>query len=149
MSEIWKKIPGYDSFYEVSSEGRIRSLGRVIIRRGFTTNCKTRILSPTINSTGYYHVKIGGKVRNVHRLVCLAFHNNPNGYLYANHKDSNRLNNCESNLEWCSSSHNNKHAYALGFRGRTNIIPKVKCKFCGLMIGKNMISRHIKAKHHE
>lgn len=29
--EIWKPIPGYEGMYEVSSEGRIKSLERDII----------------------------------------------------------------------------------------------------------------------
>jgi hypothetical protein len=32
MTETWKDIPGFENQYQVSSEGRIRSLPRIILR---------------------------------------------------------------------------------------------------------------------
>lgn len=42
----------------------------------------------------------------VHRLVALAFIDNPNGYLEVNHKDENKSNNAVDNLEWCDHTYN-------------------------------------------
>lgn len=36
--------------------------------------------------------------------------------LVVNHKDGNKLNNNASNLEWVTSSYNNKHAFDIGLK---------------------------------
>lgn len=41
-----------------------------------------------------------GKDILVHRMVAISFVPNPNNYPYVNHKDGNRSNNHEDNLEW-------------------------------------------------
>ena len=45
------------------------------------------------------------------RIVALLFIPNPKKHPHVNHKDGNRSNNAEDNLEWSSISENNKHAY--------------------------------------
>ncbi len=52
----------------------------------------------------------------VHRLIAQTFIPNPNGYSVVNHKDGNKQNNDVSNLEWCTYSYNNLHAYATGLK---------------------------------
>lgn len=42
----------------------------------------------------------------VHRLVAMAFHENPNNLPAVNHKDENPSNNQPQNLEWCTMKYN-------------------------------------------
>jgi hypothetical protein len=56
----------------------------------------------------------GAKNVRVHRLVALAFIDNPGNLPCVNHKDGNKLNPHYSNLEWCTYSENTHHAYRTG-----------------------------------
>jgi len=91
--EVWKEVKGFED-YKVSSFGNIKSL-----KFG-----KEKILIPSIRC-GYYRVELFkngvGKIKDIHILVSIAFHNHtPNGrVLVVNHKDFDKLNNREDNLE--------------------------------------------------
>lgn len=70
---------------------------------------------------GYHQVKLylgngEDKWFKVHRLVGMLFLPLPDNYenLQINHKDGNKDNNHYSNLEWCTSYENNKHARETG-----------------------------------
>lgn len=121
MSEIWKAIPGYEGFYEVSDQGRVRSLGRVIVgRNGKKYKCCCRVLQQHFDR--YYSVELwirGSRKRiNVHRLVAMAFVPNPKGYNVVNHKDEDSKNNKVENLEWCTTKYNLNYGTARERRGR-------------------------------
>lgn len=45
----------------------------------------------------------------VHRLVAIAFLDNPRNLPFVNHKDEDKLNNYASNLEWCDRKYNNNY----------------------------------------
>ncbi len=105
QQEIWKDIPDYEGYYQVSNFGNVKSLSRTIFKMGkFPFISKEKILKPRVN-TGYkvFNLCKNGheKTRKVHQLVAMAFLNHvPCGYkLVVNHKDFNKLNNNISNLE--------------------------------------------------
>lgn len=56
------------------------------------------------------------KTFSVNRLVALMFVPNDLGKPEVNHKDTNKLNNHASNLEWCTTKENIQHAYKNGLR---------------------------------
>lgn len=114
-------INGYKrNRYEVHNDGTVISLGR-IGARGHVV--KDRELTPRENSNGYLRVSMNltGKQKEylLHRLVATHFVENPNSLPVVNHKDGNKHNNHFSNLEWLTSSDNNKHAFATGLRKPT------------------------------
>jgi hypothetical protein len=112
----WKSIGGFDS-YEVSSAGTIR---RIKDRSG---NPIDRSMARTLNPNGYFKVILQqegkGSTRYVHDLVARAFHGDPVGDKnQVNHKDGNKKNNSDENLEWMTRSENMHHAYDTGLAGR-------------------------------
>lgn len=105
-SEIWKPANGYETLYEVSNTGKVRSLHK----RNYMN-----IMPQRIDRGGYYTIKLNRKGKcstvYVHRLLGFAFIKNPSNKPFINHKDCNKLNNFLDNLEWVTHSENVKHAY--------------------------------------
>ena len=106
-NEIWKDIPEYKGFYQVSNFGRVKSLKRFFkAGRGRIAETKLRILKQADSTDGYKMVSlcINGEqfTRRVHRLVAMAFIPNPYNYPVINHKNEIRTDNRCSNLEWCT-----------------------------------------------
>jgi hypothetical protein len=112
---VWRDVADYGD-YEVSDTGLIR-------------NKKTnQILKPWINKKdGREHIDLyrgGGNKRHmrVHRLVCDAFHDNPDNKPCVDHIDGDILNNHAENLRWATHSENGMNRIKLkdntsGFKG--------------------------------
>lgn len=107
----WRDIPGYETLYQVSSLGRIKSLSRIDplgrVREG-------KILRSYPDRNGYLRVRLskGGTVSNltVHRLVCEVFHGSPPlGKELALHGAEGVSVNTPNNLSWGTSSENARH----------------------------------------
>jgi len=81
MIEIWKDVVRFEGFYQISSYGNVRSLDRVVIRRGFPARLKGQILKFNNHSGGYLQIHLKQKSIDccyyVHRLVAQAFIPNP------------------------------------------------------------------------
>lgn len=119
--EVWKSIPDYEGLYEVSSLGNVRSLDRMVstkIRHSEKRIARGRVLKQALKKTGYYCVDLcnDGKVKTVqvHRLVALAFIENPMNLRCVNHISGIKTDNRLINLEWLSVKDNWKHAEKMG-----------------------------------
>lgn len=102
--EQWKIID-IATNYEVSNLGNIRN-----IKSG-------QLLNPGISGNGYKQVSLKmlntGKFKKqyVHRLVAQYWLSNPEGKREVNHKNLDRTDNRAENLEWLTSSENQKHKF--------------------------------------
>jgi len=125
--EIWKEIPGWEGYYEVSSHGRIKSLSRKMFGVDFQgkrieKNLSEKILKPIKAKCrgGDYYLRVRLFRNNaytqtqIHRLVALTFIPNPLNLKHPNHKNGLKYMNNIENLEWTNHSENAKHAYRIG-----------------------------------
>lgn len=146
--EIWKDIEGWEGYYQVSTEGRVRSLPRTVASSRCTSNLKGRILKPRPDPKGYMKVALCRDgicySRKVHRLVAQAFIPNPDNLATVNHKDEVKSNNRLENLEWLSNADNT----AYGTRG-DRIRQKLSQPIIGTKDGKDFYFSSISsaAKH--
>ena len=104
MEEQWKTIEEATN-YEVSNLGNIR-------------NTKSgQVLNPGVSGNGYKQVSLKMKdtgkfcKRYVHRLVAQYWLPNPENKREVNHKNLDKTDNRVENLEWVTSSDNQKHKY--------------------------------------
>ena len=135
--EIWKPIPNYETQYEVSSYGNVRSLCRTVYdERGYYKNLKGKPLKLSVNGkkglSVYYRVTLkrkNGEVSHreyIHRLVATLFINNPDNKPEVNHKDGNKFNNKVDNLEWITGLENKRHAINIGLMNKKKPVINIK-----------------------
>lgn len=116
--EMWKDIPEYEGFYQVSNLGRVRSLPRSVPHKRFgSINRRGQVLSERTDKRGYHQARLQRDGRStypkVHRLVATLFLENPENLPQVNHKDLDKSNNTIENLEWISEKGNMDHAFAV------------------------------------
>lgn len=114
--EEWRPVVGYENDYEVSNLGRVRSKDMEVWRGNGYYIKKGKILKPGKSGTGYYTCALRGKTKKVCKMVAKAFLFKSNKNDVVNHIDGNKLNDNVGNLEYISSSQNNKHAIVSGLR---------------------------------
>lgn len=125
--ETWKAVPGREGEYEVSDQGRVRSLDRIITRKdGRTAKCKGRLLTPKPNVGGYLSLRLGrGFPAMVHQLVMLAFVGPSNG-MYACHNNGVKTDNRLCNLRYDTAYGNQADRAAHGTEWYGSMVPFAK-----------------------
>lgn len=105
-TDRWRPVPEWEGAYEVSDQGRVRSMPRWAWSsrgKGHWFKAGGIVLSPGIVS-GYARVVLqrDKAIKNVsiHRLVLLAFVGPCPAGMEACHHDDDRLNNVLTNLRW-------------------------------------------------
>lgn len=110
--EVWKPVVGYEGFYEVSNLGNVRSITREVKNVNGTRTINGRVLKKLYRK-GYiaYDLSMLGKTsrKAAHRLVAIAFIENPKNLPVVNHIDENPANNVVGNLEWVDFKTNCNH----------------------------------------
>lgn len=106
-TENWLPVVGYEASYDVSDQGRVRSLARM---DAIGRSLRGKLLKPGYSGFGYGSVSLysGGKPRThlVQHLVATAFHGpRPDG-LNVCHNDGDPRNNRASNLRWDTQAAN-------------------------------------------
>jgi len=126
---MWKPIPGYETSYAASTEGRIRSLERIVTYTRRDGRCVERkylskTLKPGLNSRGYEIVSLCDAdnrhhTRAVHRLVLETFVGPKQPGQECRHLDGNIRNNALTNLCWGTAAENmaDKIAHGTWVRG--------------------------------
>lgn len=111
--EIWKDIEGYEGLYQISNEGKVKSLPRewkCARNESGNRHHNEIIMSPQLR-LNYYRVRLVkygvGKNKSVHRLVAEAFIPNPDNKPCIDHINGNPIDNRVENLRWCTQEENN------------------------------------------
>lgn len=109
-TEQWQPIPGYGNYYEVSNQGRVRSVARsvdvfnVAVGKTHQQHYRGQLKSISAEKNGLLRVKLNyqGKrhQRNVARLVASAFVDGEQPGYSVGYIDGGRSNCNSSNLYW-------------------------------------------------
>ena len=131
MVEIWKDIVGYEGLYKVSNLGNVMSFwGK-----------KPHLLRAGKSSNGYLQVDLTNhnkSIKNflIHRLVAQAFIPNPQNLPFVNHKDENKKNNREDNLEFCTQQYNNIYGTRIERASKSKSKPVLQYDKNGIFINE-------------
>jgi len=107
-TEKWKGIEGWEDQYAVSDLGKVKAIPRFVGSGNGSYWRDEIILKPLVNDKGYLVVNLNRnntritKPSRIHRLVALAFIENPLQKPTVNHEDGDKTNNKVSNLTWAT-----------------------------------------------
>lgn len=142
----WRKVQAYHQ-YEIAENGELRRIRRSSLGGYYYQK-------PFLSDRGYYSYvlcAVGSKPRRIATalLVAEAFIGaRPDG-MTINHKDGNKTNNHWSNLEYCSSLDNVRHAYRMGLMPSTRrVISKDLAKQIKIALDAGLSRREAQRTFH-
>ena len=110
-TEIWKEVKGYPD-YQISNMGRVKSF----------KNNSSKLLKMVEGSNGYSRITLQNEKSfnfRIHILIISHFGiPKPSPIHQCNHKDGDKSNNWNTNLEWMTPKQNNQHARATGLNNQ-------------------------------
>lgn len=119
-TELWANIPVADfaHLYKISNRGRLLILSRKVMFGPHLVTRPDKIAIGCPDKNGYLifclREKDKCKMVKIHRLVAQAFIPNPENKKEVNHKDGDKQNNNDWNLEWATPLENITHAVRKG-----------------------------------
>lgn len=146
VTEAWTPALGFEGFYEVSDQGRVRSLERTVTYKdGRRRHHPEQLLKPTAHPSGYLMVdlRIGGKrwPRRVHRLVLEAFVGpRPDGFEGC-HGNGVQTDNRLVNLRWDTAEANRDDARRHG----THLSVRTHCRYGHPLAEPNLVPSNVRA----
>lgn len=136
--ELWRSLADvvpHGINYEVSNLGNLRN-----VKRGISSK-------QHIKDNGYVvvHLSFKGSTKSyyVHRLVMLAFTEQPPNKIYVNHIDGEKLNNTLDNLAWVTAKENTKHAWETGLMDNEWYVQNARRT--GKLVGSRTIRKAIES----
>lgn len=126
--EKWKSIKNYEGYYEISSLGNVRSIERLVLyANGNIHKHKARVRKASLSEYRMIALSKDGhtKMYKISRIVAMHFLKRIDGKNIVNHKDGNKYNDNCNNLEWCTISENNIHAFENGLSAKKNKVSGV------------------------
>jgi hypothetical protein len=128
MTEEWRAVPEFEGRFEISDQGRFRSVaGLYPTKNGWRKRDESRLWNPAKDRLGYYRVSLmlNGKsvARFIHRLVLQAFAGAAPDGCVACHCNGITTDNRLSNLRWDTLSANQKDAVAHGTKRTGDLSP--------------------------
>lgn len=124
MEEVWKDVKDFEGLYQVSNLGNVKRLaGKYALTE--------RLISRNIDRYGYVKRVLCKDSKmfyfTEHRLVAIAFIENPNNKATVNHINGIKTDNKVENLDWNTNVENIQHAIDTGLKDQKGI-KHHKCK---------------------
>lgn len=147
--ERWLPVVGYEGYYEVSDQGRVRSVARTATDSiGRTYSYPSRILRQFPQAKGHLALRVTNgtryRTRTVHQLVLETFVGPRPAGLYGCHNDGNPANNRVSNLRWDTPKSNSAD---MRTHGTVLYLDKTGCPLEHQLVEPNLVAWHAGKGH--